>query len=683
MNKKYLLIPIMLVVLLLAACGGGDTATPETTDAPTNTPQEAIEPQPMIEPVSTEAVQDIIWQWNGLIETQPAAQSMVPNPENYTLTLRSDNTFSAQADCNMLGGSYQAEGSFITFSLGPSTMAECAEESFYNQYIAMLGSVATFGMLGDQMVLGLQDNAGQMQFANAGPAEVIPTPTARACDSGIDPETVSIDTQDLYENYLAECVLATAYDKSMPPTTIGLPDNIQVYFDPLETQERQPGDPILYIVPVAEYIALWQANGNQSVAESVLALKELLETKPEPIPTSGLPILPYEEVMGVPDIQVQGKYLTITKGEGVRFVSRFSQGPNPVTSDNPPLFYTFQGFSSDGVYLISFFNPLTTTTLPASEEITEEERQQMDEDNEAYLEAKTTQLNTLSTSDWIPDLNTLDAMITSLKYGPEPDAPQPSNPLTNIRWLWTTLTQTNPASQSVIADPEFYNVVFQSGGGLLYRADCNTGSGSYTINGNQLTITLGQASLVECGEASLSTQFTALLTSVATYSFESGGLILGLKDNAGTMGFVNGGTYVDTTPPGTGVPTATTTDAVNVRSGPGTEYFAYGVVSTGTTFEVVGVSGDGQWWHVVVPTSLSPSGRGWVNTNYCETENTENVPVVPAPPLDTPTASFTATLAPEATGTLAPEATASATSEPEATETPTPEATAATASSNQ
>jgi uncharacterized protein YraI len=189
--------------------------------------------------------------------------------------------------------------------------------------------------------------------------------------------------------------------------------------------------------------------------------------------------------------------------------------------------------------------------------------------------------------------------------------------------------------------------------------------------------------LVECGEASLSTQFTALLTSVATYSFESGGLILGLKDNAGTMGFVNGGTYVDTTPPGTGVPTATTTDAVNVRSGPGTEYFAYGVVSTGTTFEVVGVSGDGQWWHVVVPTSLSPSGRGWVNTNYCETENTENVPVVPAPPLDTPTASFTATMAPEATETPAPEATASATSEPEATETPTPEATAATASSNQ
>ena len=81
MNKKYLLIPIMLVVLLLTACSGGETATTETTEATTNTPQEAVEPQPMLEPVSKEAVQDIIWKWTRLIETQPAAQSLVPNPE--------------------------------------------------------------------------------------------------------------------------------------------------------------------------------------------------------------------------------------------------------------------------------------------------------------------------------------------------------------------------------------------------------------------------------------------------------------------------------------------------------------------------------------------------------------------------------------------------------------------------
>ncbi len=672
MDKKYLLIPIMLVVLLLAACGGAETAVPEITQAPTNTPQEIVEPQPMVEPVAIEVVQDIIWQWTSLIETEPANQSVVPNPENYTITLRSDNTFSAQADCNMLGGSYQAEGSFITLIPGPTTMAECGEESLYNQYLDLLGSVATFSMLGDQMVLGLQDNAGQMQLTNAGPAEVIPTPTARACDAVIDPKTVTIDTQDLYEDYIAECVLATAYDESMPPTPTGLPDNIQVYFDPLETQERQPGDPIVYIVPVAEYVAMWQANGNESVAESVQALKALLETKPEPVPTSGLPILPYEESMGVPDIQVQTKYLTINEGEGVRFVTSFSQGPNPVTRDNPPLYYTFQGFSSDGEYLITFFNPVTTAALAASEEIAEEELQQMEADYEAYLEAKTGQLNTLSTAEWIPDLTALDAMIISLQYGPEPEAPQPSNPLTNIRWLWTTLTQTDPASQSVIADPEFYNLVFKAGGELLYRADCNNGNGSYTLNGNQISISLGQASLVECGEASLSTQFSALLSSAVTYSFESGGLVFGLKDNAGTIGFVSGGTFIDSSLPGGTVPTATTTDALNVRSGPSTEYYAYGVVSAGTTFEVVGVSADGQWWQVVVPTSLSPSGRGWVNDNYCATENTDNVPVVSAPPVVTPTESATETLTPEVTDTPTPEVTATEEATPEATATPTP-----------
>ena len=41
-------------------------------------------------PATSETITDISWQWAALAETEPASQSLVPTPENYTLTLGSD-----------------------------------------------------------------------------------------------------------------------------------------------------------------------------------------------------------------------------------------------------------------------------------------------------------------------------------------------------------------------------------------------------------------------------------------------------------------------------------------------------------------------------------------------------------------------------------------------------------------
>jgi len=79
--------------------------------------------------------------------------------------------------------------------------------------------------------------------------------------------------------------------------------------------------------------------------------------------------------------------------------------------------------------------------------------------------------------------------------------------------------------------------------------------------------------------------------------------------------------------------TATTLEPLNVRSGPGNTHPSYGKVLSGTTFEVIGKSEDSRFWVVSIPTSIAPDGQGWISAAYCETENTENVPVVASPPL--------------------------------------------------
>ena len=97
---------------------------------------------------------------------------------------------------------------------------------------------------------------------------------------------------------------------------------------------------------------------------------------------------------------------------------------------------------------------------------------------------------------------------------------------------------------------------------------------------------------------------------------------------------------VELPPPPSEAPTATALDAINVRSGPGTQYPAYGVAPKGAKGEVIGVSGDGKWWVVKLSTSVVGSGQGWVSADWVETSNASGVPVIPPPdqqpPVDVP-----------------------------------------------
>jgi heat shock protein HslJ len=117
----------------------------------------------------------IQWQWAQLIETEPASQSVVPDPENYVLVLNADGSANIKADCNMVAWTYTLEGTSLTFNtLGPSTLAFCGEESSDQQFLELLGKGGTVSLENDRLVLELNDNAGRMVFNNGGPAETAP-----------------------------------------------------------------------------------------------------------------------------------------------------------------------------------------------------------------------------------------------------------------------------------------------------------------------------------------------------------------------------------------------------------------------------------------------------------------------------------------------------------------------------
>jgi heat shock protein HslJ len=117
----------------------------------------------------------IQWQWAELTETEPASQSVVPDPENYVLVLDADGSANLTADCNQVKWTYTLEDGSLTFdTAGPSTLALCGDDSLDQLFLSKLGVGGTVSLEDGRLVLELNENAGRMVFDNGGPAEAQP-----------------------------------------------------------------------------------------------------------------------------------------------------------------------------------------------------------------------------------------------------------------------------------------------------------------------------------------------------------------------------------------------------------------------------------------------------------------------------------------------------------------------------
>jgi len=96
--RKALVLMTLAAALLVAACGSSSSLTGHT------------------------------WQWTAATEKVPASQSVVPDPQNYTIEFKSDGTYAMKADCNTISGAYTTSGSSLTIQPGAGTLVACAPE---------------------------------------------------------------------------------------------------------------------------------------------------------------------------------------------------------------------------------------------------------------------------------------------------------------------------------------------------------------------------------------------------------------------------------------------------------------------------------------------------------------------------------------------------------------------------
>ena len=108
--------------------------------------------------------------------------------------------------------------------------------------------------------------------------------------------------------------------------------------------------------------------------------------------------------------------------------------------------------------------------------------------------------------------------------------------LSGTVWQWQQ-TLINDDDKFVPDSPVDYTVQFMADGTVAVQSDCNHLRGTYTVEGNAITIALGPSTMAACPEDSLGERFAGQLVGAAVYFFRSGDLYVDLKYDSGTMRF--------------------------------------------------------------------------------------------------------------------------------------------------
>ena len=144
LRRSLLLVGVFVIALSMSGCG--------TSELP-------------------DSVQNVVWEWIDLVETEPASQSLIPISANYTIAFLEDNQVSIRADCNMVQGTYAYDGTTLTIELGASTMAFCGEDSLDNLFLTLLSQVGFYEKQGGRLNLISVSETITMGFKGGGTVE--------------------------------------------------------------------------------------------------------------------------------------------------------------------------------------------------------------------------------------------------------------------------------------------------------------------------------------------------------------------------------------------------------------------------------------------------------------------------------------------------------------------------------
>lgn len=141
--------------------------------APAQVPRPSAPPAPAAPSATSAPLGTWLWQRSEYANDTTVVSQ---DPSKYTLELLADGRFNIQADCNRGSGSYTVSGPQITLQPGPMTLVGCPPGSQDAIFLRDLRQVATYVMDGDNLVLNMRIDSGNMIFSPQPPVSLTGAP---------------------------------------------------------------------------------------------------------------------------------------------------------------------------------------------------------------------------------------------------------------------------------------------------------------------------------------------------------------------------------------------------------------------------------------------------------------------------------------------------------------------------
>jgi heat shock protein HslJ len=127
-------------------------------------PAQVPRPGPVASPTAHVDLTQNVWLWQST-EYSDDTTIVAADPNKYTIKFQADGRLAIRADCNQGSSPYTLEGPRLTIMPGVMTAAACVPPSQDATFLRDLHAVATYVMDGQNLVLNMKVDSGNMIFS--------------------------------------------------------------------------------------------------------------------------------------------------------------------------------------------------------------------------------------------------------------------------------------------------------------------------------------------------------------------------------------------------------------------------------------------------------------------------------------------------------------------------------------
>jgi heat shock protein HslJ len=126
-----------------------------------------------------------VWKWYEFVD--PVGETVVEDPDSYTVEFTAEGTVHIRADCNRSNGTVTADGGQIDIEALAMTRAMCPPGSLSDDFVTALNAAALYSFDGNTLLLDLPMDSGTLKLAENPPAPPAPQPTPTP-EPEVDPD---------------------------------------------------------------------------------------------------------------------------------------------------------------------------------------------------------------------------------------------------------------------------------------------------------------------------------------------------------------------------------------------------------------------------------------------------------------------------------------------------------------